>query len=95
MPSHKFVKNVKEMISIVKNDSNGISLYEITADYRPYNEANPVYYVLSTSVKHAKQFFSHIAPWLKIYQCVELREERAVEVLKQHLDGKHIVMVGY
>lgn len=42
-------------------------LYVITADYRPNNSNKPKYYVVASSKKEAREKFSRIISWLKIY----------------------------
>lgn len=55
-----------------------IRMYKITADYRPNNPSKPCYYVYGRSKKEAKERFSSLISWLKVYN-VELVEEAMAE----------------
>ena len=55
--------------------------YKITADYRPQNPNKPTYYVMAHSKKSAKETFSEIISWLKIYSCEECDEEEKNRIL--------------
>ena len=56
-------------------------IYKITADYRPKNPNKPTYYVMAHSKKSAKETFSEIISWLKMYSCEECDEEEKNRIL--------------
>ena len=67
-----------------------MSLYAVTADYRPNNPNKPIYYIYAESPREAKQKFQSIVTWLKVYDVVELDKGEADKIIA---DGpmKHIV----
>ena len=56
-------------------------IYKITADYRPDNPSKPTYYVMAKDKKRAKETFSEIISWLKIYGCEECDKEEEAKIL--------------
>ena len=56
-------------------------IYKITADYRPKNPNKPTYYVVAHDKKSAKETFSEIISWLKIYSCEKCDEEEKNRIL--------------
>lgn len=57
-------------------------VFMICADYRPQNEKSPRYYLTAQTKKEARQKFSELGSWLKIYEVKEVEPELAGELLK-------------
>ena len=56
-------------------------VYKITADYRPNNPNKPIYYVMARNKASAKETFSKIISWLKIYACEECDKEEEDRIM--------------
>ena len=66
-------------------------LFAITADYRPDNENKPIYYVLAPNRRKAKTKFKETITWLKIYDCIRIRQENKIQDIMEHPE-KHIII---
>ncbi len=66
------------------------NLYEVTADYLPNNPNKPKYYVVASSKKEAREKFSDIISWLKIYRVDLVDEDIADDIIKQ--PQNHIII---
>lgn len=65
-------------------------LYEIAADYRPNNPNKPKYYVAASTVKEAKDKFSDVISWLKIYS-VEVVDPSTADIILSE-PSSHIIL---
>lgn len=61
-----------------------MKLFDITADYRKYNENKPHYYVVAENKKSARAKFSHRISWLDIYGCEEITDEARKTEITSH-----------
>lgn len=60
-----------------------IRMYKITADYRSDNPSKPCYYVYGRNKKEAKERFSGLISWLKIYDVEHVDEAVAEKVVSE------------
>lgn len=67
--SESYKRRITHHLNLLADDSTGVSLYKITADYRKNNQNKPDYFVLGRSIKEAKQRFKERISWLDIYGC--------------------------
>lgn len=71
--------------------NKGLFLYRITADYRKSNTCKPSYYVVARNANEAKDKFSSMITWLKIYGCDKVSKlEDAADILSH--PEKHIII---
>ena len=61
-----------------------LHLYAITADYRKHNENKPVYYVLASNAKAAKEKFASRITWLDIYGVEEVLDAQLKDKIISH-----------
>lgn len=69
----------------------GLFLYKIIADYRSSNTCKPEYYVIAKTTKEAKQKFSNMITWLKIYGCERVSLLKDSDEILSHPE-KHIII---
>lgn len=65
-------------------------LYIITADYRQNNPKMPKYYVVASSKKEAREKFSRLISWLKIYGVEVVDPSKSVYIINH--PEKYIVI---
>ena len=65
-------------------------LYMITADYRQNNPKMPKYYVVASSKKEAREKFSRIISWLKIYGAEAVDPSENAHIINH--PEKHIII---
>ena len=65
-------------------------LYVITADYRQNNPKMPKYYVVASSKKEAREKFSKIISWLKIYGVEAVDPSESAHIINH--PEKHIII---
>jgi len=68
------------------------NLYVITADYRPNNPNKPKYYIFADSKKEAREKFSSVISWLKIYTVDLVDKDTANEIIRY--PEKYIIIGG-
>lgn len=78
------------MIEIIKVAKMNTELYVITADYRPNNPNKPKYYVVASSKKEAREKFSRLISWLKIYGVEAVDPSESVHIINH--PEKHIII---
>lgn len=78
------------MIEIVKVAEMNTELHMITADYRPNNPKMPKYYVVASSKKEAREKFSRIISWLKIYGADAVEPNESAHIINH--PEKHIII---
>lgn len=66
-------------------------LFAITADYQPNNENKPIYYVLALNRREAKIKFKETFTWLKVYDCIRIRQEDKIKDIMEHPDRYIII----
>ena len=74
-------------VKVVKMNTE---LYVITADYRPNNPNKPKYYVVASSKKEAREKFSKVISWLKIYGAEAVDPNESAHIINH--PEKHIII---
>ena len=74
----------------VKVAKMNAELYVITADYRPNNPNKPKYYVVASSKKEAREKFSRLISWLKIYGVEVVDPSKSIHIINH--PEKHIII---
>ena len=68
-----------------------MKLFEVTADYRPYNSNKPKYYVNCIDKSQARRIFLSNIDWLKIYEIKEITDDEKIKYIITH-PRKHIIL---
>ena len=56
-------------------------VWMVIADYRTKNEHRPKYCVIANSAREAKKYVTSVMEYMKVYDCVEVDETMAKEIL--------------
>lgn len=59
-------------------------LFEIEADYRPWNPDKPRYYVEAKSKRDARRKFKNKMTWLEVYGCEEVTDKEQADYIYAH-----------
>ena len=88
--SDAYKRLTERRLALLADDSVGVSVYEVAADYRPNPASAGRYYVLARSAREAKTRFNGRFGWLRIFECKALPYGRAVRVVS---DVEHNIII--